>query len=134
MMRGSPTRRSSIAAIGGRMSCCGVWCSLSVLGLRISCRLLMRFSLCTVPIQVNMSPGDIYLWTLPMFHANGWTFVWIVTAVGARHVCLRRVEPVRIFELINQENVTMLCAAPTVLIGVANTPAEARPSDLKHGL
>ena len=85
-------------------------------------------------VHVNMSPGDIYLWTLPMFHANGWTFVWIVTAVGAKHVCLRRVEPARIFELTNKEDVTMLCAAPTVLIGVANAPADSRPGDLKRGL
>ncbi|MBV9601849.1 MAG: AMP-binding protein, partial [Chloroflexi bacterium] len=76
--------------------------------------------------HVSISSADTYLWTLPMFHANGWTFVWIVTAMGARHVCLRRVEPARIFELINAEHVTMLCAAPTVLIGVANVPAELR--------
>ena len=44
-------------------------------------------------VHVPMTPADTYLWTLPMFHANGWTFVWIVTAVGARHICLRRVEP-----------------------------------------
>ena len=42
-----------------------------------------------------MTPADRYLWTLPMFHANGWTFVWIVTAVGGTHVCLRKVEPAR---------------------------------------
>jgi fatty-acyl-CoA synthase len=84
--------------------------------------------------HVNMSAGDTYLWTLPMFHANGWTFVWMVTAVGAKHVCLRRVEPARIFELINKEDVTMLCAAPTVLIGVANAPAEQRGDNLKRGL
>ena len=83
--------------------------------------------------HVNMSPADTYLWTLPMFHANGWTFVWIVTAMGAKHVCLRRVEPARIFELINRENITMLCAAPTVLIGIANAPAELR-KDLRRGL
>jgi fatty-acyl-CoA synthase len=76
--------------------------------------------------HISISPADTYLWTLPMFHANGWTFVWIITAMGARHVCLRRVEPARIFELINAERVTMLCAAPTVLIGVANAPAELR--------
>jgi fatty-acyl-CoA synthase len=76
--------------------------------------------------HISISPADTYLWTLPMFHANGWTFVWIITAMGARHVCLRRVEPARIFELINAEQVTMLCAAPTVLIGVANAPAELR--------
>src|SRR5579871_2141273 len=50
-------------------------------------------------VHINMTPADVYLWTLPMFHANGWTFTWIVTAVGAKHVCLRRVEPQRVFEL-----------------------------------
>ena len=46
-------------------------------------------------IHVHMTPADRYLWTLPMFHANGWTFVWIVTAVGGAHICLRKVEPER---------------------------------------
>jgi len=73
-----------------------------------------------------MSPADRYLWTLPMFHANGWTFVWTVTARGATHVCLRKVEPVAIFQLVGTAGVTTLCAAPTVLIGIANAPAEAR--------
>ncbi len=73
-----------------------------------------------------MSPADRYLWTLPMFHANGWTFTWIVTAAGATHVCLRKVDPAEIFSLIGRENVTMLCAAPTVLIGIANAPEELR--------
>jgi fatty-acyl-CoA synthase len=61
-----------------------------------------------------------------MFHANGWTFVWIVTAVGGKHVCLRRVDPTAVFRLAREEGVTMLCAAPTVLIGLANAPEEAR--------
>ena len=69
---------------------------------------------------------DRYLWTLPMFHANGWTFVWIVTAVGGAHVCLRQVDPARAFGLIRDEAVTMLCAAPTVLITLANAPAALR--------
>jgi acyl-CoA synthetase (AMP-forming)/AMP-acid ligase II len=73
-----------------------------------------------------MSLADRYLWTLPMFHANGWTFVWTVTAAGATHVCLRKVEPVAVFERIQNENISMLCAAPTVLIGIANGPAEWR--------
>jgi fatty-acyl-CoA synthase len=73
-----------------------------------------------------MSASDRYLWTLPMFHANGWTFVWIPTAVGATHVCLRRVEPRAVFEMIAAESITMLCAAPTVLIALANAPAELR--------
>jgi fatty-acyl-CoA synthase len=83
--------------------------------------------------HVSMSAGDTYLWTLPMFHCNGWTFVWIITAVGGRHVCLRRVEPARIFELINAEQITMLCSAPTVLIGMANAPAELRQG-VRRGL
>jgi fatty-acyl-CoA synthase len=66
------------------------------------------------------------LWTLPMFHANGWTFVWIVTAVGATHVCLPKVEPRAIFDLMDREQVSMFCAAPTVLIGIANAPEELR--------
>ncbi len=77
-------------------------------------------------VHVHMTPAERYLWTLPMFHANGWTFTWIVTAVGGTHVCLRRVEPPRIFEALTQEKITMLCAAPTVLIGIANAPDELR--------
>jgi fatty-acyl-CoA synthase len=77
-------------------------------------------------LHVPMQMADRYLWTLPMFHANGWTFVWAVTAVGAGHVCLRKIDPVKVFELIEQESVSIFCAAPTVLIGVAGAPAEAR--------
>jgi fatty-acyl-CoA synthase len=77
-------------------------------------------------VHHHMTPADRYLWTLPMFHANGWTFVWIVTAVGGAHICLRRVEPAQIFRLIDEERVTTLCAAPTVLIGIANSPEELR--------
>ena len=77
-------------------------------------------------VHLPMTPADRYLWTLPMFHANGWTFTWIVTAVGATHVCLRKVDPAVVFQLIATERVTMLCAAPTVLISLANAPEEAR--------
>ncbi len=77
-------------------------------------------------VHVHMDPEDRYLWTLPMFHANGWTFVWTVTAAGGTHICLRRVEPQRVFETIARERVTMLCAAPTVLIGIASCPPELR--------
>jgi len=73
-----------------------------------------------------MSCADRYLWTLPMFHANGWTFVWTVTAVGAAHVCLRRIDPAKMFPLMASESVTSLCAAPTVLIGIASAPDELR--------
>ena len=74
----------------------------------------------------HLTPADRYLWTLPMFHANGWTFTWINTARGMTHVCLRQVDPVEVFRLIREENITMFCAAPTVLISIANAPAEIR--------
>jgi fatty-acyl-CoA synthase len=77
-------------------------------------------------IHHPMSPADRYLWTLPMFHANGWTFVWIVTAVGGTHVCLRKVDPAGVFNLVDRESITMLCAAPTVLIGIANASPDLR--------
>ncbi|MBV9616814.1 MAG: AMP-binding protein, partial [Ktedonobacteraceae bacterium] len=77
-------------------------------------------------VHIPMSPADRYLWTLPMFHANGWTFVWIVTAVGATHVCLRKVEPRAIFTLVRDEGITLLCAAPTILISIANAPEDVR--------
>ena len=74
----------------------------------------------------HLTPADRYLWTLPMFHANGWTFTWLNTARGMAHVCLRRVEPRLIFQLIRDEGITMFCAAPTVLIGIANVPDDVR--------
>src|SRR5439155_4699403 len=57
---------------------------------------------------------------------NGWTFVWTVTAVGATHVCLPKIEPRAIFELMTREEISMLCAAPTVLISLANAPEDVR--------
>jgi acyl-CoA synthetase (AMP-forming)/AMP-acid ligase II len=77
-------------------------------------------------IHKPLSPADRYLWTLPMFHANGWTFVWTVTARGAAHVCLRKVEPRAVFDLIERERISVFCAAPTVLISIANAPEELR--------
>ncbi len=74
----------------------------------------------------HLTPADRYLWTLPMFHANGWTFMWTNIARGMANICLRRVDPKLIFPLIRDEGVTMFCAAPTVLIGIANAPAELR--------
>jgi fatty-acyl-CoA synthase len=80
-----------------------------------------------------MTMADRYLWTLPMFHANGWTFVWTVTAAGGTHICLRKVEPVAVFDKIKTESVTMLCAAPTVLISIANGP-EALRRETRRGV
>ena len=77
-------------------------------------------------LHASMTCADCYLWTLPMFHANGWTFVWTVTAAGATHICLRKVDPRAVFQLIATRQVTMLCAAPTVLISLANAPENLR--------
>jgi fatty-acyl-CoA synthase len=77
-------------------------------------------------LHLPLAVEERYLWTLPMFHANGWTYPWTVTAAGATHVCLRKVDPKAVFELIRQERVGSLCAAPTVLISLANAPAEVR--------
>jgi fatty-acyl-CoA synthase len=73
-----------------------------------------------------MTPVDRYLWTLPMFHANGWTFVWTVTAAGATHVCLRAVDAAAVYESVRRQRITHLCAAPTVLISIANGPEDKR--------
>jgi fatty-acyl-CoA synthase len=86
-----------------------------------------------VLVHWTMRPGDRYLWTLPMFHANGWTFTWTVTAAGATHVCLRKADAAAIYEQVNREGVTHLCAAPTVLIGIANGP-EAMRRQLRRGV
>jgi fatty-acyl-CoA synthase len=61
-----------------------------------------------------------------MFHANGWTFTWTVTAAGAAHVCVRKVDSAGVMDTIGRERITILCAAPTVLIGLANAPSEIR--------
>jgi fatty-acyl-CoA synthase len=79
-------------------------------------------------IETGMSFDTRYLWTLPMFHCNGWCFTWGVTAVAGTHICLRRVEPGRIWEMLRSEGVTHYNGAPTVQIGVVNHP-EARRLD-----
>jgi fatty-acyl-CoA synthase len=73
-------------------------------------------------LETNLTFGGIYLWTLPMFHCNGWCFTWGVTAVAGTHVCLRKVESTRVWDLIDQEGVTHYCGAPTVQIGIVNDP------------
>ena len=73
-------------------------------------------------LETGLSFDSKYLWTLPMFHCNGWCFTWGVTAMSATHVCLRRVESARIWDLIDKEGVTHYCGAPTVQIGIVNDP------------
>ncbi|MFN6998570.1 MAG: AMP-binding protein, partial [Elioraea tepidiphila] len=77
-------------------------------------------------LAFELSPRSVYLWTLPMFHCNGWTYTWAVTLQGGTHVCLRRVDPARVFALIAEHGVTHLCAAPVVLNMLIHAPAEQR--------
>ena len=86
----------------------------------------------------RLDPGSAFLWTLPMFHCNGWCFPWGVTGAGGRHVLLRRVEPPRVWQLVAEEGVTHFNGAPTVLIMLINDPAApkgrlARPLRIATG-
>jgi fatty-acyl-CoA synthase len=76
--------------------------------------------------HLRIDVGERYLWTLPMFHANGWTYTWTVTAAGAVHVCLPVMDPATVYDLVRSEGVTWMCAAPTVLIMLSNTPEDVR--------
>ena len=79
--------------------------------------------------QTGLGARSAYLWTLPMFHCNGWCFPWAVTAAGATHVALRKVDSALIWQAVREQGVTHLCAAPTVLTGLANGPwAEQGPT------
>src|ERR1700674_2903389 len=73
-----------------------------------------------------LPPVPVYLWTLPMFHCNGWCFPWSVIAMGGTHVCLRKVDPALIFPMIVEHGVTHMCGAPTVLNMLIDAPAEQR--------
>jgi fatty-acyl-CoA synthase len=72
-----------------------------------------------------LDTSSVYLWTLPMFHCNGWCFPWAVTARGATHICLRKVDPPLIWRLINDEGVTHFNGAPTVLVMLLSDAAAA---------
>lgn len=73
--------------------------------------------------HVRLTPSAHYLWTLPMFHCDGWCFPWAVTAAGGLHICLRAIDAEEIWRLIREEGVTHYCAAPTVLTMIANSDA-----------
>ncbi|MBP9804974.1 MAG: acyl-CoA synthetase [Candidatus Accumulibacter sp.] len=77
-------------------------------------------------ISWGMPPHSVYLWTLPMFHCNGWCFVWTMAANAGTNVCLRRVDPKLIFEAIREHGVTHYCGAPIVHSLMANAPADLR--------
>ena len=77
-------------------------------------------------LAAGLTPDGAYLWTLPMFHCNGWCYPWAVTAVGARHVTLRQPEPGRIWDAIDGQHVTCFSGAPTVHLMVLNHPRAHR--------
>jgi fatty-acyl-CoA synthase len=76
--------------------------------------------------HMRLDCDSVYLWTLPMFHCNGWCFPWGVTAAGATHLCLRKLDPELIWRHLRETGVTHFCAAPTVLIMVAWSDARPR--------
>jgi fatty-acyl-CoA synthase len=77
-------------------------------------------------LALGLDAGSVYLWTLPMFHCNGWCFTWAVTAAAGTHVCLRKVDPAQVYALIERHGVTHLCGAPVVLNLLANAPDSVR--------
>jgi fatty-acyl-CoA synthase len=76
--------------------------------------------------EAGLSARSAYLWTLPMFHCNGWAYAWAVTAAGARHVCLRAVDPPVVWGALHADGITHACAAPTVITMLLGAP-EASP-------
>ena len=77
-------------------------------------------------LAMHLTNETVYLWTLPMFHCDGWTFTWSVTAVAGTHVCLRRVDPAVIFPMIAEHHVSHMCGAPIVLNMMVNAPDAAK--------
>jgi fatty-acyl-CoA synthase len=75
-------------------------------------------------VEHGLTHRSVYLWTLPMFHCNGWCFTWAVTAAGARHICMPRPDPSEALRLIEEEGVTHLCGAPVVVASLAQLCAE----------
>jgi len=78
-------------------------------------------------VHGRMDQSTSYLWTVPMFHCNGWCLTWGITAVGGTHVCLRKVEPERIWTLLREEGITHFSAAPTVLTMIASAEGASGP-------
>ena len=80
------------------------------------------------PMMIGLGSDSVYLWTLPMFHCNGWCFTWGGSAMGATHVCLRKFDPATVFRLIEEYGVTHQCGAPIILNAMAHAPEEVKPS------
>jgi len=83
-------------------------------------------------IEGGATAGVKYLWTLPMFHCNGWCYTWAITAVGATHICLRKFDPAKVWQLIESEGVTHLSGSPNMFTVLLNHPD--RPKAFKQPL
>ena len=77
-------------------------------------------------LTCGMGPRPVYLWTLPMFHCNGWCFPWTISAVAGTHICLRAVRAKAMYDAIAEHKVTHLCGAPIVMSTLLNAPAEEK--------
>src|SRR5678809_575179 len=77
-------------------------------------------------LAANMPRHPVYLWTLPMFHCNGWCFPWTLSVVAGTHICLRQVRAKAMYELMTEHKVTHLCGAPIVMATLLNAPAEEK--------
>ncbi|GHC16334.1 acyl-CoA synthetase [Kushneria pakistanensis] len=78
-------------------------------------------------LTLKMDDQTVYLWTLPMFHCNGWTHTWAVTAAGGTHVCMRRVEPAQVLEMIHARGITHMAAAPIIMTMMLDRPEASTP-------
>src|SRR5207244_709580 len=84
-------------------------------------------------LHAGLDSRSVYLWTLPMFHCNGWCFPWAVTALGGTHVCLRKVDPPVVWRLIEAEGVTHMCGAPTRCGSSTRSCATCLPTARRSG-
>lgn len=83
-------------------------------------------------LACGMTPRCTYLWTLPLFHCNGWCFAWTIAANGGTNICLRKVDPEKIYKLINEYKIDYFCAAPIVLSMLINTPSNQQIQFTHH--
>jgi fatty-acyl-CoA synthase len=77
-------------------------------------------------VTCGMKKHPVYLWTLPMFHCNGWCFTWSISVAAGTHICLRQVRAKQMYELIAEHKVTHLCGAPIVMATLLNAPEEEK--------
>ncbi|MBZ0262862.1 MAG: AMP-binding protein [Hyphomicrobiales bacterium] len=85
-------------------------------------------------LALGLDKTSVYLWTLPMFHCNGWCHTWAVTAAGGVHVCLDRVDPTLIFRALSDHGVTHFACAPVVLYMLLNHPDRALHAPVRRAL